>query len=136
MKHILHPPLGRKSSSCHDMLFLSKRLTLEERCIHCQRGVTALWEFIIGFCPLPELAPKSWETVSCCLCHRVQPIPSGVTGTSNSNGSHAWEMPRALTCFISSFAFSKASCCSESQSHTCPFLTRQHSKGGPVPGGE
>ena len=67
---------------------------------------------------------QSWDqnprgTLSfCCLCHSAKLIPSGGTDTSNSNGSLAWEMPRALICFPSIFVFSKGACCSDPQSHT------------------
>lgn len=61
---------------------------------------------------------QTWDqnpraTLSCCLCHYTQPIPFRVTDPSNSNGSLAWEAPRALICFTSNFAFSKVACCSE-----------------------
>ena len=35
-------------------------------------------------------------------------------------------MPGALICFIGVFAFSKQACCSDPQSHMCPFFTRQY----------
>ena len=52
---------------------------------------------------------QSWDqnpkdTLSfCCLCHSAQSIPSGVTETSNSNGSPSWEMPGTLICFFGIF---------------------------------
>lgn len=41
----------------------------------------------------------------CCLCHSVWPIPSRVTGTSNSNRSPAWKMLRILVFFTRICAF-------------------------------
>ena len=62
----------------------------------------------------------------CCLCHSAQPIPSGVTDTSHSNGSPVWEMPTALICLTSTFAFLELACCSDTQSHTCPLFIRKY----------
>lgn len=87
---------------------------------------------ITGFWPLLELRPKPRNSHSCCFCHSVQPILCGVMETSNSNASLTWEMPKALICFTSTFAFSKAACCSDPRCHRCPFLTRQYK--GWVPG--
>lgn len=66
----------------------------------------------------------------------AQPIPSAVTDTSNSDGSHAWEMPRALICLTSIFAFLKEACCSDPQSHSALSLSGGVRNGGTVSGEE
>lgn len=37
-----------------------------------------------------------------------------------------WEIMGALICFTSIFVFSKETCCSDPQSHTCPLFTKQN----------
>ena len=56
------------------------------------------------------------------LCHGAWPIPSGVIGISNSKGSSAWDIPRALIGFTGIFTFSQVACCSDPWSHMCPFF--------------
>ena len=60
MKHIFNPPLDRKGSSYHDMLFLCERFYLEE----CYALLTAiaLWAYI-EFLPRPDLRLKSYKLI-------------------------------------------------------------------------
>ena len=47
--------------------------------------------------------------LSFCFCQNAQPMPFGVTETSNSDGNLAWKTLRSLICFTSTFYLFKGS---------------------------